>query len=339
MTELIKNVIHPTLNTGLRIEQVSISVVSGLCQLRCIYCPVPDLKRPAGLLDVSLLESVLEQVDPRVVNLQGYGEPSLHPNFLEILRIAKGGGRFVKFFSNLHGWSEELIRGVVGLNANQIIVSVDTFDKHAFKEIRLGGNLDEVLQAARRLIEVRGVGGHPEIVWNCVIMERTVGLLVRSCEMVLELGIGQPVFEMLNDYGINRIKELATSRISEVREALLAARTVALAANWERTLQNIDFNLEALEPTSLDHFECRRPWRLLTVLDTGDVIPCGEFHDGQVVFGNLTLSCLDEVWQGNAAYSFRNQLMMGRSKIPICSRCTVNEAATADLFESSKAPS
>ena len=320
---------------GWRIEQLSISIISGLCQLRCVYCPAQYLKRPSYLLDVSLFKSLLDQVKPKIVNLQGYGEPTLHPNFIEIMRLAKGAGRIVKFFSNFQGWSNELAKSVVELGIDQIIISIDTFDPVKYAIVRCGGCIDEVLKTVRLLAKIRKDLGrnNPEIIWNCVIMRDTVGEIEHTCTVIRKMGIGQPVFEMINDYGISKISFLAEPNISLVHAALLKARAIALESGWHRTLQNIDFNLESLVLSNLDYFRCFRPWRLLTVMDDGNVVPCGEFYEGQIVFGNLKNSTIDQVWQGSKARSFRSKLLHSRLNLPVCSRCTVNEKATTDLFD------
>src|ERR1043166_3516281 len=95
---------------GGRIEQVSIAIVTGICQLKCIYCPTHDIQRGRGFVDVDFLADLLAEVQPQIVNLQGYGEPSLHPDFQRIVRISKAGKRIVKFFSHLNYWTEALAR-------------------------------------------------------------------------------------------------------------------------------------------------------------------------------------------------------------------------------------
>lgn len=321
--------------SGRPIEQVSIAVITGLCQLRCVYCPTHDIRRARGFVDVDFFASLLAAARPRVVNLQGYGEPTMHPEFERLLRIASSEGRMVKFFSHLNRWTPELARFVVEVRVRQIIVSIDAFEPRKYALIRRNGRLAEVCASVRTIIaskrELRS--DQPELLYNTVVIGDTVEEIPKAFDFALDMGDGQPVFELVNDYGMDKIAALAETRADRLRAALLAARERAVELGWRRTLQNLEFNLASVEVADPDRFVCHRPWRLLTVTENGDAIPCGEYHEAQVVFGNLRTTPLEEVWDGPRARAFRADLLGGRSRLAVCSRCTVNEGATADLFD------
>lgn len=320
---------------GRKIEQVSIAVVTGICQLKCIYCPTHDIRRGKGFVGVDFLTDLLAEVQPKIVNLQGYGEPSLHPEFQRIVRVAKSGGRVVKFFSHLNYWTEELARFVVAAGVNQIIISIDAFEPEKYAAIRRNGSLEELKRGIRHLLHAkRELSSEvPELIFNTVVIRETVDEIDRAIDFAVEVGEGQPIYELVNDYGMEQFAALAETDEQRLREALLHARGRAEALGWARTLQNIDFNLASIRVQNPDQFVCYRPWRLLTVTENGDVVPCGEYHEAQVVFGNVKSTPWREVWDSPEAHAFRNDLLLGRSRLPVCSRCTVNEGATADLFE------
>jgi radical SAM protein with 4Fe4S-binding SPASM domain len=324
----------PDACAGRPIEQVSIAVVTGICQLRCIYCPTHDIKRGKGFVDVEFFRSLVNSVKPRIVNLQGYGEPTLHPDFERLLRLAADDGRIVKFFSHLNRWTPELARLVVDVGVHQIIVSIDAFSKEKYAQIRKNGNLDDLCATVREIKRSKEVFGRdkPELLYNTVVIHDTVDEIPRAFDFAEEMGDGQPVFELVNDYGFVKIAALAERRLERLHDALLAARNRAVALGWKRSVQNIDFNIDSVNVPDPDQFVCYRPWRLLTVTENGDVIPCGEYHEGQVVFGNVRESSIDTVWEGRVARAFRAELLRGRSRLEVCSRCTVNEGATVDLF-------
>ena len=320
---------------GRPIEQVSIAVVTGLCQLRCVYCPTHDIQRARGFVDVDFVASLLGQVQPRIVNLQGYGEPTLHPEFRRLVTLARQHAPIVKFFSHLNRWTAELADFVVEAGVRQVIVSLDATDRVTYARVRRRGDFDDLLAGVRFLSDAIDRSGavHPEILYNIVVVRDTVEQISKVVEFVRGLGLGQPVYELVNSYGDAAIGALEEPDRALVRHQLLTARAKAAEFGWMRTLQNIDFNLASLEEVDVDAFRCYRPWRLLTVLEDGGVVPCGEYHEGQVLFGNLRNQSVAEVWDGPSARGFRERLLQGRSGLEVCRRCTVNEGATADFFD------
>lgn len=326
---------HPDPLAGRPIEQVSIAVVTGLCQLRCIYCPTHHIERSRGFVDVAWARSLIEAVKPRIVNLQGYGEPTMHPGFAELLAVAKDDGRIAKFFSHLNHWTPALADLVVLCEVDQIIVSIDAFDPETYAAIRRRGSLTNLVEGVQMIVDAkrRHEIDVPELLFNTVVFDDNTDQISRAAGFALQVGEGQPVYEIVNDYGLDWLKPLNLTRAAATELALLEVRAIAVKEGWTRTIQNVDFNLAALRSMSVDEFTCHRPWRLLTVRENGDVIPCGEYHEAQECFGNVATSSLDEIWDGPSARSFRARLLAGRSNLEVCSRCTVNEGATADLFD------
>lgn len=78
-----------------RIHQIEITT---RCNLRCVYCPSPNLPRAKADMDVATFERALEWVRHYLetpggtqdsLSLTGIGEPTLHPMFLEFCQLAR----------------------------------------------------------------------------------------------------------------------------------------------------------------------------------------------------------------------------------------------------------
>lgn len=66
------------------------------CNLRCVYCPSPKLKRPKEHMSLATYERALEHVKHYVkagtqhaLNIAGTGESTLHPAFITYLKMAR----------------------------------------------------------------------------------------------------------------------------------------------------------------------------------------------------------------------------------------------------------
>lgn len=78
-----------------RIHQIE---PSSRCNLRCRYCPHPKMQRPKDDMEMSVFERTMEWVEYFVaqpdsnqteLSLTGLGEPLLHPNFVDMVKLVR----------------------------------------------------------------------------------------------------------------------------------------------------------------------------------------------------------------------------------------------------------
>lgn len=67
---------------------------------------------------------------------------------------------------------------------------------------------------------------------------------------------------------------------------------------------------------------CRLPFGVVDIVANGDVIPCCQDWDHEVVLGNIREQQLADIWHGSAYQEFRKKLTTDRASIPLCARCT-----------------
>ncbi|MCL4371011.1 MAG: radical SAM protein, partial [Chloroflexi bacterium] len=97
------------------------------CNLHCFMCRLsfPETTRQTRehmkLETFARLEPLLEPGSR--LSLFGLGEPLLNPNFVEMLRIAKGRGSFVGLNSNAMLLTERIARAMVELEQDLLVVS------------------------------------------------------------------------------------------------------------------------------------------------------------------------------------------------------------------------
>ena len=90
------------------------------CNLRCVYCPSPNLGRPKQSMERATFLRALEWVKhfvregtQRELNLAGIGESTLHPEFFDFIALAReaaGPHTFVNFTTNGLLFTEELAK-------------------------------------------------------------------------------------------------------------------------------------------------------------------------------------------------------------------------------------
>src|SRR6478609_2380440 len=99
------NVNHQGMPVSISIEPTT------ACNLRCPECPsgLRSFTRPTGMMKKELFESVITQLAPSLSYLIFYfqGEPYLHPNLLEMVRLASSKKIYTATSTNAHYLSDE----------------------------------------------------------------------------------------------------------------------------------------------------------------------------------------------------------------------------------------
>ncbi len=129
------------------------------CNLHCFMCRLsfPETTRQTRehmkLETFARLEPLLEPGSR--LSLFGLGEPLLNPNFVEMLRIAKGRGSFVGLNSNAMLLTERIARAMVELEQDLLVVSFSGGTKESYERVITGANYERVVGHLRRLNELK----------------------------------------------------------------------------------------------------------------------------------------------------------------------------------------
>ena len=157
------------------------------CNLDCAMCVRREWGEPTGQMSLDTFADLMEQVrafaDPPIIHLSGYGEPMCHVDFLEVVRLAKATGGRVEMTTNGMLLDEEKAEALVELELDRLTVSIDGVSPEGFADVRVDGNLPDVIANIERLhrlvLRHRGRRGKPHIGIAFVAMRRNVGDLAK----------------------------------------------------------------------------------------------------------------------------------------------------------------
>lgn len=196
-------------------------------------------------MDLEVFKRGLAEVSPsREVVFVGLGEPLLHPNFLEMVRMVRERGLGVNFATNGTLLDEGYAKELVNLQVTKVSVSMDGATKETYERIRRSASFDEVVENVKRLVEARRSlkSKHPLIRLDMVGMKQNFLELPLLVELASELGAD----------GVNLInlmplsKELSREHLHEVpRSVIIHVFKEALYLGWKH---KIKVNLRPLEP-------------------------------------------------------------------------------------------
>lgn len=144
------------LKAGARPREVVIEV-STLCEFRCVHCFRWSARNFAETyMEIDDFSKVLEnlvQSGIEKVTLTGWGEPTTHPHFEQLLRSLKNRG--LRVVLNTNGYRLSKLNRIIAENIDELVVSVDAATLELYGKIRVGGSLSEVVEGLRKVIELK----------------------------------------------------------------------------------------------------------------------------------------------------------------------------------------
>ncbi len=126
------------------------------CNLKCIHCFRNNLMEDLGEMELSDFKRVLsnaERAGIKKVVFSGWGEPLVHNDILEMLRLCKERGFTVLLNTNgtlLREYANDLVK----LGVDEIVVSVDAVSHELYESIRVGGEIDVVTEGLIKIKEL-----------------------------------------------------------------------------------------------------------------------------------------------------------------------------------------
>jgi MoaA/NifB/PqqE/SkfB family radical SAM enzyme len=175
-----------------------------VCNLQCQTCIRNVWDEPVGRMDSDTFDRILESLrtmsHPPTIFFGGFGEPLTHPDFIEMVRAAKGLGGTVEAITNgmlLDGATSDAL---IAAGLDTLWVSIDGATPECYVDVRAQGDLPQVFENLERLrdLKIRRRSETPTIGISFVAMKRNLAEL--SEVLRLEHRIGARRFLVTNVY-------------------------------------------------------------------------------------------------------------------------------------------
>ncbi len=312
--------------------------VTSWCNAACIYCPRTVYRQRWRSRHLSL--ATFQKLIPafasaRMIYLQGWGEPFLHPDFFTMAALAKRAGCRVGTTTNGMLLDAHRMRQLVESGLDLVAFSLAGVDEKN-DLVRRGTSLKHVLAAIAALGRIKKELGSATPTIHVAYMLLASGLkdLEKLPARLQGLGISQVVVSTL-DFVASR--ELAGEVLSP-----------AEAGDYEEIRTRLQELVQLGKKRGLDiHFQLKEPGnrrqicpenvpRALVVSADGLVSPCvftnlpvsgvSYCHEDQeypyqpLFFGDVNERSIGEIWNQKAYESFRHSFAERKLAAP-CRRC------------------
>src|SRR3954449_821873 len=141
--------------TFLQVEPV------GQCNLRCQMCAIQFRQDgppfgPLAFMDYGVFTHLLDQFPGlEELQLQGLGEPMMHPRFFDMVEYAVDRGIKVSTNTNATLMNPRRAERCVTSGLGEIHISIDGATAETYEQIRVGARLDRVIANVEGLMAAR----------------------------------------------------------------------------------------------------------------------------------------------------------------------------------------
>ncbi len=325
------------LPTFLQVEPV------GQCNLRCQMCPIlfrrdgPPYGPPA-FMPFDTFTRLLDQFPGlEELQLQGLGEPMMHPRFFDMVAYASGRGIHVSTNSNLTLLNLQRAERCVSSGLDELHVSLDGATAETYERIRVRSHLDRVLANLDRLLEARRHfhSSKPRLRMVVVLMRQNLPELPDLVRLAHRHEIDTIFVQHLcHDFGESSLPaQYKPMRDFVDRQTLLhedAERIERYFSEAKSVASELGVQLRLPRTRRREHppgtpgrQRCDWPWRGAYVSYQGLAMPCCMVATpDRANFGNMATEGVAAIWNGPAYEAFRHQLS-SEEPPEVCRSCSI----------------
>jgi radical SAM protein with 4Fe4S-binding SPASM domain len=287
------------------------------CNLRCPECPsgLRAFSRPTGMLENDFFKQTIDDIHTHLLYLIFYfqGEPYLNPAFLDMVKYASSKKIYTATSTNAHYLTDEHARKTVESGLDRLIISIDGTSQEVYKQYRVGGNLDKVMEGAKNIIKWRKQlnSKTPFVFFQFLVVKHNEHQIEDIKRIAKEIGVDEVRFKTAQVYDYENDPNQLIPSIDK----------------YSRYKKNVDGKYV---PKNKLANQCWKLWHANVITWDGLVVPCCFDKDALHQLGNLKNQTMSEVWKNDNYKQFRSELIKSRRNIDICSNCSEGASVWRD---------
>lgn len=247
--------------------------LTNACNLNCIMCGrnAADFKPTVFDMDVfRSFEPIMDTIEE--VTLMGWGEPTIHPHFIEMLEIIDKHSARKYFCSN--GMSLKKIKDAIfDYHVDVFAVSLDGATDETNSRIRRGSKIEQITEDLKDIVRIKKERGlkYPWINFVFCAMQSNIRELPDLVRLAAEIGIEEVKVVYLTVFGEDLMNESLWGHEDLVREVFEEAIKVGDEFGIVLKLPHYIGEDEAGDKL---HKDCFVTWRDFFLGSDGYVRPC-----------------------------------------------------------------
>jgi MoaA/NifB/PqqE/SkfB family radical SAM enzyme len=269
--------------------------ISAQCNRSCVFCPNHDFTRPDQDMPMSMIEKIRDELAE--MNYGGrwhpymYNEPLRDKRLMRVLRMFRRDipRAIIGISTNCDYLTPEILAELIEIGVNSLTLNIYS--------ARDGNENPDKVQRGIELAKKRA-----KVVQGWLDQHKNV---VQKGSLYTGANAHTIIGKVLHKYGVQK-------------------DSTNFGGSFK--LQNRSGNVAwlASEETSNYSGTCVKPFRVMEMRWTGDVVLCCQDYNGIKSYGNIKDNTLVEIWNSMALHKKREQLQQGIRKGPLCGNCDYN---------------
>lgn len=194
--------------------------LTNACNLNCVMCGRNAANFKPTVFDMDVFRSFEPLMDTiEEVTLMGWGEPTIHPNFSEMLKIIDRHDARKYFCTN--GMNlKKITRDIFDCHVDVFAVSMDGATHETNSQIRKGSDIKFINQQLREIVKIKQNNGlkYPWINYVFCAMKSNINELPDLVRLAADIGIEEVKVVFLTVFSNNLLGESLWGSESIVRE-------------------------------------------------------------------------------------------------------------------------
>lgn len=308
--------------------------LTNVCNLACKFCLRPLMTRPVGFMPMETYKKVIDEISTykfpqwgKVV-FAGFGEPTLHPDFIEMTGYAASKNLPLIIYSNGTNLKPEIRRALLNPGIRDVKLSVNVHGQAMLTEttgsnIRWEKMVNDILALMQEHYEEQNA---PPITLQLLytgnlsetVRQQETPILDSEAQVDEALGFWHEITAPLaKEFNFSRALLPGFLDLRQV-STLLPGVQIKLCPYLP---YKTHFTAERTYPSGLDFRSCQRHENNVVIFQDGTVTPCCTDVNCRMKLGSIHQQTILEIFNAPMAISNRNKWAAGKCPQDLCKRC------------------
>jgi MoaA/NifB/PqqE/SkfB family radical SAM enzyme len=264
------------------------------CNLKCIMCPtgLGIIQRPKGYMDMTLYRAIMDEIGPLIGSavLHSWGEPLMHPELFEMIRIGKRHDVRMETSTNITILNTERARAVLDAGLDVLYLAMDGATKETYERVRVNAKWEKSLRNIEGLLDLKAkMGASTQVIMQIIAMNETRADVEAFLERWRRPEVDQVNVKHLDTWG-DQVDAITEHKIEDDR-------------------------------LPMKRVPCPNLWYHGYIFWDGSLTSCERDYDIKTPLGNVRNGGVLKTWNGPAMQELRRKHREGTFTAPACANC------------------